>query len=141
MLRPEIPLSTPHSADVSDFIQCLEGRGKLTIYVRNVKGAGKSPRGGVSPVPMSCALSLVGRGHGCRVRSGRSVRPRASPVAGLSRLDTSVISSVPFGLGLLAFGHFYHAKTSGQRLLLKQEIVAVFKGSFMVQKQMCKFLF
>lgn len=61
---------------------------------------------------------MVGGG---RVRSGRSVRPRASPVAGVSRLDTSVVSSVSCGPGLSAFGHFYHAKTSGKNTLSKQE--------------------
>lgn len=43
---------------------------------------------------------------------------RASPVAGVSRLDTSVVSSVSFGLSLLAFDHFDSTLThmTGQRL-------------------------
>lgn len=72
MLRPEIPLFTPQSVNLSEFIPCPEGRGKVTIYVRNVKGAGKGPKGRVSPAPMSCVLRLVGRGRGGRVQ--RKVR-------------------------------------------------------------------
>lgn len=44
----------------------------VTMYVRNVKGAGKGPKGRVSPVPMSCVLRLFGRGHVGRVQ--RKVR-------------------------------------------------------------------
>lgn len=45
--------------------------------MRNVKGAGKDPKGRVSPAPTSCVLRLAGRGHGWRVQ--RKVREISQP--------------------------------------------------------------